>query len=115
MISLLPELSKYADNAQAIEITTTLNPTSRGCISLPEDIYPLAKRTFSTVGTAYLGIVSNWEQACGGTQAAPLPGDCTGEGYEAGGAGSITLVANSSLAEAPNLIVHFTIATEAIP
>lgn len=114
LVALLPELDKYT-NGTAVEVTTTITPTSRGCITLPGDIYPADQRTFSSEGTAYLGYVSNWEQVCGGAHTAPLPGDCTGEGFEAGGTGTVTMTAESSSKDVPQLIVHFVIGKDTTP
>lgn len=114
LVALLPGLNKYTSST-TVEVTTTITPTSRGCITLPGDIYPVDQRTFSSEGTAYLGYVSNWEQVCGGAHTAPLPGDCTGEGYEAGSTGMVTMVADSSSANVPQFIVHFVMGKETTP
>ncbi len=115
LIGLLPELDKFSSSSQAIEVTTNITPTSRGCITLPEDIFPVSQRALTSDGTAFMGYVSNWEEACGGAHAAPLPGNCTGDGYEAGGDGTVTLTANSASSDVPRLIVHFVILTGATP
>ncbi len=115
LITLLPELDKYTSSSQSIEVTANITPTSRGCITLPEDLFPLSQRAFTSDGTGFMGYVSNWEEACGGTHAAPLAGNCTGEGYEAGGTGTVTLTANSATNDVPQLVIHFVIQSEATP
>ncbi len=112
LVHALPELDKYGGGTDAV-ITfplITLTETSRGCITLPEDLYPKAQREFTTEeGNASLGYVSNWEQACNSTRGGPLAANCTGDGYEGGGSGIVIVKAKSAVPNVPDLVFQLRI------
>ncbi len=88
LTAVLPELDQYKGTASSVVIFPfiSVTETTRGCITLPEELYPKAEREFITVeGNASLGYVSNWDQACNSSQFGPLANNCTGDGYEGGG------------------------------
>lgn len=105
---ILPQLDRYEDHNNPIEVSVSIVPTHRGCITLPEDLYPVAQRELvNEKGDAFLGYISNWEPVCGGFHTGPLPGNCTGDGYEGGGTGTVILRARSAVPSVPDLIFHF--------
>jgi hypothetical protein len=116
LVALLPELNRYQGNTNPIQVSISITPTVRGCITLPEDLYPVTQREFiSREGDALLGYVSNWEPVCGGIHTGPLPGNCTGDGYEGGGTGTTVLRAKSTMPNVPDLVFRFAMETTPHP
>ncbi len=112
LVHVLPELDQYEGSTSPVILfpVISLTATSRGCISLPEDLYPKAQREFTTEeGNASLGYVSNWEQACNSTRGGPLAANCTGDGYEGGGSGLVIVKAKSVVSNVPDLVFQFRI------
>ena len=104
----LPELQE-SGNTNLVELNIETCDTCRGCLTLPEDLYPRANRNITATGNTSLGYVSNWEEACSGTHVAPLDNNCTGDGYQAGGNGTVTFEAKSVVSGVPDINVNFTI------
>mgnify|MGYP001568500438 CR=1 FL=1 len=107
---LLSQIENYeAKKDGTIDGSLEIVETSRGCITLPEDLYPMSKREFIGGDNASLGRVSNWDGACGGIDVGAVGDDCTGHGYEAVGNGSVLLRAKSAVTDIPDINFNFII------
>lgn len=108
--SLLPQVEKSEINrSKPLESVQELVETWRGCVTLPEGLYPRSKRKLISKGDAALGYVSNWEESCGGTMVGPIKGNCTGDGYEAVGNGEVLFEAKSAISGIPDINMRFLI------
>lgn len=105
--------SKITDRTTAVGNELKINvesfDTRRGCLTLPDDLFPRAQRTITQLGNATLGYVSNWDEACEGRYSVSLPNNCTGKGYQANGQGTVVFQAKSTADGVPDLSVEFTV------
>ncbi|HEY4510022.1 MAG TPA: hypothetical protein VJC15_03500 [Candidatus Paceibacterota bacterium] len=111
--SIVPQVEDYGvvntDRKPIEGVLEITEKTSRGCITLPEDLYPRSEREFIAENDAGLGYVSNWEEACGGIHVGPIGDNCTGDGYDFRGNGTVLFKARSVVTDVPDINFRFII------
>ncbi len=100
-------LQSYSLNS--IQLNIKSFDTQRACITLPEDMYPSSNRAFTSVNNAWMGYVSNLDEGCRGIDIRGPDGNCTGEGYQAGGNGTVVFEAKGSSEIIPDIKIVFNV------